>query len=167
VLEGRARPEENMKLYVRRFVRDGHEQYVLVKKNPPIPLWDVSDGSFAALSDAGSLAAVFGAPDLKLEPLTEARATDRPLAYLRADAARLAPWAGVWWQKGLEEERDDCGAAKFLDLHPYEAEEIRLAEKLTRACGNLRIELRTAKDAGGAEYGVIEGKWELGLPVDK
>jgi len=166
VLEGRARPEAAMKLFVRRFARDGHEQYVLVKQSPPIPLWDVSDGSFAILSDAGSLAAVFGAPDLKLEPLAEVHTTDRPLAYLRADGARLARWAGLYWQRTLEAERDEHGAAWFLDQHPYEDEEIRLAEKLTHACGTLHLELRTAQDASGTVTGVIAGHWEPSLPAE-
>ncbi|MBI3828036.1 MAG: hypothetical protein HY291_00875 [Planctomycetes bacterium] len=166
--ENREKAEEDWKIYLRRFTQGETQRFVLVKKSPPIPLWMIAGKSFAAISDSGPLAPMWGAPDLVLEKPDAAATTNRPVFFLRVDGKRLAPQAAIFAQSTMEDERDDDkeGAAKFMEKYPDEQLYLRLTEKLARFAGDVHFEMRAAEGAESKTRAVIKGRWLPGMPTE-
>ncbi|MCW8133168.1 MAG: hypothetical protein KIS92_22680, partial [Planctomycetota bacterium] len=164
VAEGRAPAPEDWKTYVRKFSANGSDRFLLVKKNPPIPLIVLGPEALGGVSDAGPLAPMWGAPELAFPKAPAAPAPESPLMYLRVDGPRLAPQAAAFRQSQLEDTRDEMGAAKFMDKYPDEQQEIRFAEKVTRFLGEFQIELRRSPEKGAKPAGLLSGRWKPDFP---
>lgn len=161
--DARTPPADDARIYVRRFKQDAEERYVLVKKNPPVPLWVAGERTFAAVSDAGPLAPMFGAQELRLGAMPSS-GEPRAIFQLRFDGPALAPQVAAYRQAMLEDERDDIGAAKFMDKYPDEQLPVRLAEKLARFAGTFSLEMRAQPAAGGKPEGRLQGRWRPAQP---
>lgn len=161
LFDGRPPPGQAPRSYVRRFRSATEERFVLVKKMPPIPMLLTGAQTLAGVSDAGAEAVVTGALEWSWSQAASEPAPARPRAFLRSDGARLAPQVATYVQTLLEDERDrdDMGAAKFMERFPDEAAVIRLAERLTQLTGEIHLELRPAQGAEEQGLGILTGRW--------
>lgn len=160
------------KEYVLRFPYGTNERFVLNREGKfTHPLWTVSDGGFAVLSDGGPDAIFPTAP----APAQDAdflrskawrSSSAKPLWYLHLDGARMAHAFGALYQMKLEDERDNATfkAADFLERHPDEAAEVRMIENLARFGGAFVLEVRAPEQSG--EAAEIELRWRPKLQSD-